>query len=177
MSRRLRARCAAPRRGRGIPHLEGSRRRPPGRPRGDFPGGAEAPERRIVGQGRPARLRDGRVTEAWGWEGGPRLGIPGPRLGSPLPARPPATSPDSPEALRERPEAPVQRRGEYYPHAEGAGNSSPASHRVCAQVGFILEPEGGLGRPWGLSVFVAPSPCGLGLALFLPHCRHSTFAR
>lgn len=58
--------------------------------------------------------------------------------------------------LCERPEAPVQRRGEYYPHAEGAGNSGLAGHRVGAQVGLILEPEGGLGRPWGLSVSVAP---------------------
>lgn len=99
---RLRARCSCPRRGRGIPHLEGSGRRPPGRPRGDFPVGAEAPERRLVGRGRPARREDG---EAWGWGD---LGW--------APQGPASDPPSWPSRLKlgERPEAPIQRRGKYY---------------------------------------------------------------
>ena len=56
--------AAAPRQGRGIPHLGAGKRRRRETARG-FSVGAEAPERRLVGGA--ARRGDRGHGEAWGW--------------------------------------------------------------------------------------------------------------
>lgn len=156
-SRRLRARCSCTSSGARNPSPRRKQTPPPGRPRGNFPVGVEAPERRIVGAGRPALRGDSGDSEAWGW-GGPWLCTPGPRLGSSVQTR----RQDSPEAHREAPKP----RGEYY--RQGRRGALPAHHSIYAQICLILVPKSGSGRPWELSVFVALPPWGL------IHHRHSS---
>lgn len=156
-SRRLRARWACTSSRRGIPHLEGSRRRLPASP-GDRAG--------IFHWGR--RLLKGSLSagEAQGQRGQRGLGVGRPQLVTAR-AAPRISGPHvSPEAQREA-GSPYSAQRRVLP-AWGAGTSRPARHRICAQnLCLILEASSGLDPPWELFVFVAPPPWGLTPCLAL----------
>lgn len=82
----------------------------PGRPRGDFPMGVEAPEKAHCRPGEAITTRgQGEQQGLWGWRG-PQLCTPGRAFGSPGQQR----QLESPEAQLEAPKSPIQPRGERY---------------------------------------------------------------
>ena len=156
-SRRLRACCACTSSGPGIPHLEGSRRRPAAR-QGDRVG--------IFQWGR--RLLKGSLSagEAQGQRGQRGLGVGRPQLVTPRAALRIPWPHVSPEAQREA-GSPYSAQRRVLP-ARGAGSSRPARHRICAQcLCLVLEASSGLDPRWELFVFVAPPPWGLTPCLAL----------
>lgn len=143
-----RSRGGERRAGRADPGACGRVAAAPCRGRGDFPVGAEAPERRIVGRGRGCGGgRRGVGTERPGGWGGRAADppTPGPRL------RPILLQ------LGLRPEAPVQRRGEYYLHAEGGWELAP-----CGPLGLCAGGPPFRAREWlGQAPGACPCPSGL----------------
>lgn len=116
--------------------------------------GAEAPERSIVGPGRPARRGDSRDSEAGVWGVDPSC-APQDRALDPLASRVGGIL----LKLSDRPLNPYSARRRVLP-AGAAGSSCPAGHRICAQVCLFLGLKSGSGRPWEF-VFVSPPPWGL----------------